>query len=184
MPLRSVAWRSGLREGATVTRYSVETYRVHVNAAGRVVSFYGALPWWNEAQRIAEGWRTEDRGFTIADRDTNTVGLGRAPFTTRAEAEAFAAKANADDAARRAEHAAAWAPVNRPIAWTRARGDDGTTRHHSGEGYAIACQGGAYVVECDGSPVPDLRPFPSLAKAKAWAERQIRSARQAATFGA
>lgn len=66
---------------------------------GTRASIYGAAPWVgtvrpNEWSIVANGWTWE--------MDNNTVGCGRAPAKTKAEAEAFMAAWNGrlDDAAR------------------------------------------------------------------------------------
>lgn len=162
-------------------RYSVIPSRVWRSASGRTVSPYGALPWWNEAQRVSEGWEMVTRGWTLADAQTNTVGLCRVPFDTEAEAAAEALRLNTAWNEQRARHEREWAPIQAPITWTKARGNDGVTRSHSGEGYAIAHLAGWYGVEHEGE---QLVAFRSLAKAKAWAEGCIRSDRKDRTFGA
>lgn len=59
-----------------VTHYTRS--RTWVSAAGRRVSFYGALPWWSEAQKIAEGWRLDIGGW-IPAWSNGTVGACRVP---------------------------------------------------------------------------------------------------------
>lgn len=56
-------------------------YKVWVNADGRKASVSGALP-------AGEGWAIEVQGFTIRHPD-GTTGLGRKPFETHAEAQAW-----------------------------------------------------------------------------------------------
>lgn len=165
-------------------RYTVLQSRVWRAANGRTASIYGALPWWGgEAVRIRDGWEMVDVGWTIADRDTNTVGCCREPWSTREAAQAVADEWNAADTARRASHAREWAPVLKPVEWTVAVGNDGARRHHSGERWSIRCEAGRYHVEQDGADY-GIFPFSSLAKAKAWCERIIRSDRQQRTFAA
>ena len=57
---------------------------------GASASIYGALPWRSEAEKAR--WKREEVGFTVRNPHTNEVGIGRAPWATRGEAEAFAAK--------------------------------------------------------------------------------------------
>lgn len=52
---------------------------------GRTASIYGAAPWVSDAERDA--WRIETVGFTVMHKKTGTVGIGRMPWKTRAEAE-------------------------------------------------------------------------------------------------
>lgn len=165
-----------------MSRYSVIPSRHYRSASGRTASIYGATPWLSEAQRIAEGWQTVQAGWTLSDSVTNTVGLGRVPFATEAEAAAYAATLNAEWAAGMERHRKAWEPIKAPVIWEASTGNDGVRRHHSGERYSIACLDGFYVVEEDGKPV-GLLPYRTLAKAKAWAESAIRSDRKDRVFG-
>lgn len=52
-------------------------------------SVYGAVPWFTEAAKA--DWEIESTGFTIKWPD-GTVGLGRPPFATEAEAAAALAR--------------------------------------------------------------------------------------------
>lgn len=54
---------------------------------GRVVSLYGAHP---DANNPAD-WEIFSRGWTVRNVKTGVVGVGRKPWETRDEAEAFAA---------------------------------------------------------------------------------------------
>lgn len=53
---------------------------------GKQASPYGAAPWLSESDR--SNWELQVRGWTIQHPD-GTIGLGRAPFPTKAEAEAW-----------------------------------------------------------------------------------------------
>ena len=57
-------------------------------ATGRTASVYGAMP----PGGVAAGWKIVQRGWTVFNPLTSEVGVGRAPWATREEAEAFAAK--------------------------------------------------------------------------------------------
>jgi hypothetical protein len=61
-------------------------HRVWKNADGRTASTRGAVPYVNSAE--SEGWTIEESGFTIRHPD-GTTGLGRQPFASRAEAQAW-----------------------------------------------------------------------------------------------
>lgn len=62
-------------------------YRRWVHGAtGRTASISGAVPYAHDAE--AEGWAVEAYGYTVRHPD-GTTGLGRAPFTTAAEAQAW-----------------------------------------------------------------------------------------------
>jgi hypothetical protein len=54
--------------------------------SGRRVSPFGAVPWYTDEE--AKEWELVSAGYTIA-WDDGTVGIGRKPFATAAEAEAF-----------------------------------------------------------------------------------------------
>jgi hypothetical protein len=73
---------------------------------GRTASIYGALPWISEAQRISEGWEMVTTGYTVRDTVANTVGIGREPWKTRAEAQAWV-DARAEERRAGVEHTAA-----------------------------------------------------------------------------
>lgn len=57
---------------------------------GATASVYGACPWILDTDKPQ--WRVIDEGFTVRDNKTNTVGMGRKPFDTKAEAEEFMSK--------------------------------------------------------------------------------------------
>lgn len=58
---------------------------------GQTASIYGAVPYTSEVDAL--NWRKELRGFTWR-LDNGTVGLGRIPAKTRAEAEEIMRKVN------------------------------------------------------------------------------------------
>lgn len=60
-----------------------------VHTSGRQASPYGAVPWTSEADR--ENWTMETVGWTIQHPD-GTIGIGRQPFTTKEEAQAWVDK--------------------------------------------------------------------------------------------
>lgn len=61
---------------------------------GMTASIYGACPWSNDADKAR--WSIVIVGWTLRDTRNNTVGIGRKPWATRAEAEAHAATLNAN----------------------------------------------------------------------------------------
>lgn len=76
-----------------MARFEVIESKVWRNAeTGKQASIYGAAPFWGADPGA---WAVVTRGWTIRDKKENTVGMGRAPFATREDAEAFAAKAEA-----------------------------------------------------------------------------------------
>lgn len=70
-------------------RYEVIESRCWKNSrTNQTASLYGAVPYQFDAE--AEGWSVVTVGFTIRDNINGTVGTGRKPFATRAEAETVA----------------------------------------------------------------------------------------------
>lgn len=68
-------------------RYEVIESKQWVRDDGITASIYGAVPYTSDLDRGR--WRIEMCGWTIFDKVTNTVGVGRRPFASREEAEAF-----------------------------------------------------------------------------------------------
>lgn len=56
------------------------------HVSGRTASVCGACPWHSEAERTE--WKIVAAGYTIQHPD-GTQGIGRAPFKTREEAQAW-----------------------------------------------------------------------------------------------
>lgn len=77
--------------GDTMTqqgRYTVIESKVWVHTpTGRRVSIYGASPWTSQADR--PNWQIMSQGWTFRDNVFGSIGLGRKPFATKAEAEHF-----------------------------------------------------------------------------------------------
>jgi hypothetical protein len=65
------------------TPYEVVESKLWQSKSGRRVSIYGSLPWYSEAQRVAEGWEMVVIGYTIYDPTSNQYGIGRVPWKTR-----------------------------------------------------------------------------------------------------
>lgn len=80
-------------------RYQVEEALMWLHTTGRTASITGAVPYASSAER--EGWSIASRGWTIRDNRTNTTGMGRVPWKTKAEADAQAAQWNDEDQVRR-----------------------------------------------------------------------------------
>ena len=79
-----------------MARYTVIESRVWCNAdTGARASIYGALPYRGDKG----AWQIVTQGWKIRDNREGTVGLGRAPFPTQADAQALADKFNARCAA-------------------------------------------------------------------------------------
>jgi hypothetical protein len=73
-----------------MARYDVIESKVWKRDDGRTASIYGAVPWTssNEEKR----WKIATRGYTVRDNVSGTVGVGRQPWQTRDEAQAWADK--------------------------------------------------------------------------------------------
>lgn len=59
---------------------------------GRKASLYGSVPWTSQAEK--DQWQMTESGYTIA-WDDGTIGTGKPPFKTYADAEAYLAKMDA-----------------------------------------------------------------------------------------
>jgi hypothetical protein len=70
--------------------FQVIESRRYVHKDGRTASIHGAAPWRSSAEAL--DWRSEVVGWTVRNPYTGEVGMGRQPFATREEAEAFAAR--------------------------------------------------------------------------------------------
>jgi hypothetical protein len=152
--------------------------RHHLRDDGLKASVYGACPWLNDNER--DRWTVVTNGWTWWDDMTNTVGMGRAPVATQAEAETLASGWNARREADRAEHVAFWQPINAPVEWVRSRGNDGAVSYHSGEAWAIRkIHTGARIIYVpdDGTDLNNQPQSSTLAGAKEWTARRIRVAR-------
>jgi hypothetical protein len=62
----------------------------HTN--GMTASIYGSCPWVSDADR--HNWVLEVVGYTVRNVKTGTVGIGRKPFKTHAEALEFISQFN------------------------------------------------------------------------------------------
>ena len=69
-------------------RYDVIEARRWAHKDGRTASPYGAVPWTTETD--SANWHSEVTGWTVFDRQAGTVGIGRAPWQNKADAEAWA----------------------------------------------------------------------------------------------
>lgn len=75
-----------------MARYTVLESRVWRNAdTGARASIYGASPYRGDKG----AWEIVSQGWTIRDNKNGTVGMGRAPFPSQADAQAFADRLNA-----------------------------------------------------------------------------------------
>ncbi len=60
---------------------------------GQFASLYGAVPWTSSIDE--RNWETVTRGWTVRNERTGTVGIGRVPWKTEAEAQEWADRENA-----------------------------------------------------------------------------------------
>lgn len=69
-------------------RYTIiEARQWHNKTSGRTASIYGAIPWTSQTE--AANWHIETIGWTVKDNKNGTIGLGRRPFQTFEEAQAW-----------------------------------------------------------------------------------------------
>lgn len=87
------------------------------HSSGATASPYGAVPWTGAPGDRKEDWRLENVGWTIA-WDDGTVGIGRVPFPTQAEAQDWLDREHARLAAARAR----LSPQSAPMPSRRGRG--------------------------------------------------------------
>lgn len=57
------------------------------SVTGATASIHGSVPYYNDADKA--NWSIEVVGFTILDKRFNRYGIGRSPFATAAEAQAW-----------------------------------------------------------------------------------------------
>jgi len=65
-------------------RYQIVDAKRWVHVDGRTASIYGACPYVSDTDK--SNWSIETVGYTIRDNKTNTVGMGRKPFTSMYDA--------------------------------------------------------------------------------------------------
>jgi hypothetical protein len=63
----------------------VPSFVLQHKTSGKVISPYSAIPMGTEP----DDWERVEKGFTLANQSAGTVGIGRVPWKTRSEAEAF-----------------------------------------------------------------------------------------------
>jgi len=68
----------------------IESRRWKNKKTGATASIYGAVPYGNESDK--KNWEIETVGFTARNERTGQVGIGRAPWKSRGEAEAWLAE--------------------------------------------------------------------------------------------
>ena len=66
-------------------QYEVIESKVWKHESGHVASIYGSKP-------HGEGWAIVQQGWTVRNPITGQVGVGRVPWQTKEEAQAYAAK--------------------------------------------------------------------------------------------
>jgi hypothetical protein len=87
-----------------MTKYEVIESKSWRRDDGRTASIYGAVPWTTSSEEPR--WKMITRGFTVRDNERGTVGVGRQPWATRGEAQAWVDAEHARlEEARRAHEA-------------------------------------------------------------------------------
>lgn len=76
-----------------MTRYEVIESKAWKRDDGATASIYGAVPWVTPSEE--KRWKLVTRGYTVRDSERGTVGIGRQPWATRAEAQAWIDKETA-----------------------------------------------------------------------------------------
>jgi hypothetical protein len=76
----------------TMARYEVIESKTWKSDDGRTASIYGAVPWTSSSEE--KRWKIVTRGYTMRDNVNGTIGSGRQPWKTRAEAQEWVDKAN------------------------------------------------------------------------------------------
>ncbi len=71
-----------------MTKYQVVPSRVYRHTSGQCASIHGSVPWRNDIEKAE--WTIENSGFTVLNPLTSQYGIGRKPWATREEAQAFA----------------------------------------------------------------------------------------------
>ncbi len=69
--------------------YATIPSRCYVHASGKQASIYGSVPWLSDAEKAL--WTVKTVGWTVENTRTGQVGIGRAPWTTKEEADHFCA---------------------------------------------------------------------------------------------
>lgn len=82
-----------------MARYEVIESKTWKRDDGATASIYGAVPWTSSSEE--KRWKIVPRGFTVRDNVSGTVGIGKQPWATRAEAQAWVAAQTAREAERK-----------------------------------------------------------------------------------
>ena len=76
-----------------MSRFEVIESKVWKRDDGATASIYGAVPW--TSSREESRWKMIPRGYTVRDNESGTVGIGRQPWATKGEAQAWIDKEEA-----------------------------------------------------------------------------------------
>jgi hypothetical protein len=118
-------------------RFDVIESKVWQRDDGATASIYGSLRWVSESEKPR--WTMVTRGYTVRDNERGTVGIGRQPWKTREEAQAWVEKETA-----RLEEVRRWHEKNYPKKEPVARGKRGKRSHATKKpqiGYFIRSRG-------------------------------------------
>lgn len=88
-------------EIGTDMTYETAQHKIWRHISGKTASIHGAVPWTNPAHQ--KDWTIEFAGWTVYNVDRATYGIGRAPWKTQGEAQAWCDQENArlEDCRRR-----------------------------------------------------------------------------------
>jgi len=82
-----------------MARYEVIESKTWKRDDGATASIYGAVPWTSSSEE--KRWKIVPRGYTVRDNVSGTVGIGKQPWATRAEAQAWVDAQTAREAERK-----------------------------------------------------------------------------------
>lgn len=71
-----------------MAKYEVVPHSFYRHVSGKTASYHGALPWCNASEQLQ--WTFVQEGYTVYNPLTNEFGIGRVPWNTREEAQAWA----------------------------------------------------------------------------------------------
>jgi hypothetical protein len=112
-----------------MARYDVIESKVWKRDDGATASPYGASPWTSAGEE--KRWKLVPRGYTVRDNVLGTVGIGRVPWATRAEAQAWVDKEEI-----RREQSRAWAAKPKTPAQLQQEIDDALAAKRTAERFA------------------------------------------------
>ena len=65
--------------------YEIVLSKIWLHESGKTASIYGAVPWVNDDEVV--NWKMLNVGYTVMNKKSGIVGIGRKPWATLEEAE-------------------------------------------------------------------------------------------------